>query len=170
MLSFDTVHAITDHLYLADDAHTGDSLAAAVVLLLHEHTDPARSRRLVRAVEYPLPAGDADRVMTEQLLRFARQLTAATTERAPAVETGVRLLACAVRYGDIDLDADTPRAVQRIDAVDTDGRLYRLVRHCRATAPTLLIDDTAVPHDVPATHPALLDILAAGTKCEAQRS
>lgn len=169
MLSFDTVHAITDHLYLADDAHTPDSLATAVVLLLHEHTDPTSSRRLVRAVEYPLPAADADRVLPEQLLHFARQLAAATG-RPPAVETGVRLLACAVRYGDIDLRDDTPKAVQRIDALDTDGRLYRLVRHCRATPPTLLIDDTAGPHDVPATHPALLDILAAGTKREAQRS
>jgi hypothetical protein len=137
------------------------------VLLLHEHTDPSSSRRLVRAVEYPLPATDADRGLPEQLLRFARGLTA--TDRPAAVETGMRLLACAVRYADIDLDADTPRAVQRIDAVDTDGRLYRLVRHCGGTAPTLLIDDTAVPHDVPATHPALLDILAAGSKCEAPR-
>jgi hypothetical protein len=168
-LSFDTVHAITDHLYLADDAHAPDSLAAAVVLLLNEHTDPTNSRRLLRAVEYPLPAGDADRVLPEQLLHFARHLTA-TADRAATVGTGVRLLACAVRYGDINLDAGTPRAVQRIDALDTDGRLYRLVRHCRATPPTLLIDDTVVPHDAPATHPALLDILAAGTKCEAPRS
>lgn len=168
MLPFDTVHAITDHLYLADDAHTPDSLATAVVLLLHEHTDPSSSRRLVRAVEYPLPTADADRGLPEQLLRFARGLTAAPGWSA-AVETGVRLLACAVRYADIDLDADTPRVVQRIDAVDIDGRLYRLVRHCRVTPPALLIDDTAVPHDVPATHPALLDILAAGTADEAPR-
>jgi hypothetical protein len=169
VLPFDTVHAITDHLYLADDAHTPDSLATAVVLLLHEHTDPSSSRRLVRAVEYPLPTADADRGLPEQLLRFARGLTAAT-DRPAAVETGMRLLACAVRYADIDLDAATPRAVQRIDAADTDGRVYRLVRHCRGTAPTLLIDDTAVPHDVPATHPALHDNQAAGSKCEAQRS
>lgn len=170
MLPFDTVHAITDHLYLADDAHTPGSLAAAVVLLLlHEHTDPTSSRRLVRAVEYPLPATDADRGLPEQLLRFARGLTAVTDRASGAVETGMRLLACAVRYADIDLDADTPRVVQRIDAVDIDGRLYRLVRHCRGTAPALLIDDTAVPHDVPATHRGLLDILAAGTASEAPR-
>jgi hypothetical protein len=170
VLQFDTVHAITDHLYLADDAHTPDSLAAAVVLLLHEHSDPTSSRRLVRAVEYPPPTADADRGLPEQLLRFARGLTAVTDRASGTGETGPRLLAGAVRYADIDLDADTPRVVQRIDAVDTDGRVYRLVRHCRVAPPTLLIDDTAVPHDVPATHPALLDILAAGTASEAPRS
>jgi hypothetical protein len=54
VLSFDTMHAITDHLYLADNAHALDSLAAAatvllLLLLLHEHTDPtsARPRRRV---------------------------------------------------------------------------------------------------------------------------
>lgn len=167
MLPFDTVHAITDHLYLADDAHTPESLtAAAVVLLLHEHTDPSSSRRLLRAVEYPLPATDADCVLPELLLRFARQLTAAG---ASTGETGMRLLACAVRYSDIDLDAANPKVVQRIDALDTDGRLYRLLRRRRFTEPTLLIDDIPVLPEVPATYRGLLDILAAGSTSEAGR-
>jgi hypothetical protein len=169
-LSFDTVHAITDHLYLADAAHTtGDN--AAVVLLLHEHTDPVGSRRLVRAVEYPLLAAEADRGLPEQLLLFTRRLTTATDRRPPVTpDVGARLLASAVRYGDIDLTGDVPQVVQRIDAVDTDGRVYRLVRQRRDARPILLIDDAAVPTDTPATHPALVDILGAAAAGETKRS
>ncbi len=162
MLSFDTVHAITDHLYLADAAHPADPLTATPTLLLLQEPSRATARRLVRAVEIPLPDADGDAALPEQLHHVAQAVTALTrTSVIAAAVGGWPVLAAAIRYADVVVHGDTVALTYRVDAVDTDGRLYRLTRRPGDSAPTLLIDDVPDPAAVPATHPGLTEVMAA---------
>ncbi len=161
MLSFDTVHAITDHLYLADAAHPTDRLTAAPALLLLHEPSRATTRRLVRGVEIPLPDGD-DTALPEHLHHLAHAVAALTrTPVFAAAIAGRTMLAAAIRYADVTVHADTVALTYRVDAVDTDGRLYRLTRGPGDSTPTLLIDDIPDPAALPATHPGLAEVLAA---------
>ncbi len=162
MSSFDTVHAITDHLYLADAAHRSDRLTAAPTLLLLHEPSRATARRLVRGVEIPLADAGDDTALPDDLQLLAQAVAALTrTPVFAAAVAGRTLLAAAIGYADVAVHDDTVALTYRVDAVDTDGRLYRLTRRPGDSAPTLLIDDVPDPDGLPATHPGLTAVLAA---------
>ncbi|MEV0157591.1 hypothetical protein AB0H57_28235 [Micromonospora sp. NPDC050686] len=177
MLSFTAVHALAGCLLATDvDAeHLGWGQPPTLLLI---HTRPlhtASPAHALRSVEFPLRRGDllADPAGMPALLhRLAaglRQPHASTPYQATldtivrlirATEPDARLLAWAACYDDILTIGDAPRQARRIDAVDTDGRLYQLT-HPRDDQPLLLIDDTPDPGDVPATYPGLTALLTA---------
>ena len=162
MLSFDTVHAITDHLYLADAAHPADRLAAAPALLVLHEPSEATTRRLVRAVEIPLSDAGDDIALPDDLRHLAQAVSALIgIPMFAAAVAGRTLLAAAIRYADVTVHADSLALTYRVDAVDTDGRLYRLTRGPGDSTPTLLIDDLPDPAGLPATHCGLTAVLAA---------
>jgi hypothetical protein len=162
VLSFDSVHAITDHLYLADAAHPADRLTAAPTFLLLHEPSRATAHRLVRAVEIPLLDTGDDTALPERVHQIAQAI--ATLTRTPVIAAAVAgrtMLAAAIRYADVTVHADTVALTYRIDAVDTDGRFYRLTRCPGGSIPTLLIDDVPDPGALPATHLGLTAVLAA---------
>lgn len=82
---------------------------------------------------------------------------------ADAVTTtipGMRLTALAVHYTDITTMAGQINRVDRVDAVDTDGRVYQVLR-IEGGHPWIAVDATPDPDDIPATQPGLAAILAA---------
>ncbi|MEV4481830.1 hypothetical protein [Micromonospora coxensis] len=173
MLSSSAVHTLVCCLIAADaDAETLRWGQPATLLLIHDrrvHT--AGSIREVRSVEFPLHRDD---LLTEPaglpalLHRLAAGLdnpTASTPYLATlttiiglirATEPDARLVAWAACYDDILTIDGQPRQGRRIDAVDTDGRVYQLT-HVRGEDQPLLLVDTG---DVPATYPGLAALLA----------
>ncbi len=81
----------------------------------------------------------------------------------------IRVLAWAVAYEDITTltggsdGADEVRELRRVDAVDSDGRVYQVTRHRFEPTAVVLIDDQPDPADTPATVPALAALLSATT-------
>jgi hypothetical protein len=95
-------------------------------------------------------------------------LRAARRSSRPGVP--VRAVAWAVLYEDISAvtahgpnDVDEVDEVRRVDAVDSDGRVYQLTRGRFESAAVVLIDDQPDPADTPATVPALAALLRATT-------
>jgi hypothetical protein len=166
VLSFDTVHAITDHLYLADAAACrSDRLTAVPALLLLHEPSRATARRLVRAVEIPLLNVEPDQPLSAHLQHVAHTATTGAARSVlAAAAAGGPLLAAGVRYADVTVHDDAVDLAHRIDAVDTDGRLYRLARRPDDSTPVLLIDDIPDPADLPATHAGLAAVLTAATR------
>ncbi|PSK61234.1 hypothetical protein B0E53_06871 [Micromonospora sp. MH33] len=129
----------------------------------------------MRSVEFPLRRDDLTDsaglpALLHRLAAGLRQPHASTPYQATldtivrlirATEPDARLLAWATCYDDILTIGDAPRQVRRIDAVDTDGRLYQLTHPRGDDHPLLLIDDTPKPGDVPATYPGLTALLTA---------
>ncbi|MEU8332172.1 hypothetical protein [Micromonospora sp. NPDC048839] len=72
-----------------------------------------------------------------------------------------RLMAWAACYADVHTLDGEPRQIRRVDAVDTDGRLYQLTHLTGEEHPLVLVDDTPEPRDLPATYPGLVALLAA---------
>jgi hypothetical protein len=87
----------------------------------------------------PLPAGGL------------RRLLAPVTGPRP----GDRLLAFAVCYDDLAVDTRHLHAQRRVEAVDTDARLYEVSIHPDDRAAVVVVDDEPGPHDLPATYPPL---------------
>ena len=178
MLSFTAVHALAGCLLATDvDAeHLGWGQPPTLLLI---HTRPlhtASPAHALRSVEFPLrrddlltdPAGLP--ALLHRLAAGLRQPHAATPYQATldtivrlirATEPDARLLAWATCYDDTRTINDAPRQARRIDAVDTDGRLYQLTHPRGDDQPLLLIDDTPDPGDVPATYPGLTALLTA---------
>lgn len=107
----------------------------------------------------------------DEFIRVVRQRAAeALTDVFTPPQPGMRLLACAIAYDDIHSDAPhgtasparlcTVTAVRRIDAVDTDGRVYQVMR-LPGQQPIVVVDDEPDPGDTPATHPGLTALLTA---------
>lgn len=177
MLSSGTVHAITNHLLAAAETLTAarDGGCPPTLLLIHDHPiDGDNSTlRAMGAVEFPLPTdgtGGGHRGLADLLHEVAATITAVVDATAPHVPPtqiltdrtpGMRLLAWAVRYDDVDTTDDDPRLVRRVDAVDIDGRVYQLTRHPGERKPIVLIDETPDPDDLPATQPALAALVHA---------
>jgi hypothetical protein len=99
---------------------------------------------------------------------FVAGLRAARRSSRPGVP--VRVLACAVVYEDITtLTTDGPSGadevgeVRRVDAVDSDGRVYQVTRRRFDPATVVLVDDQPDPADTPATVPGLAALLSATT-------
>jgi hypothetical protein len=166
VLSFDTVHAITDHLYrfLANAAHPTDphdAAPTAALLVASLLTAP----HLIRPFDLVLPGADQGALPDQLLLTAA--ITATTTfttirTRAQGSRTSLSI-ACTVRYIDLPTRSGAAQVVRRVDALDTDGRLYRLTGH-GDTEPFLLIDDCPARAELPATHAGLAAVLTAATR------
>ena len=171
MLSFDTVHAITENLVAAtataaDTAPGVDHLSQPPnLLLLDEHpTALASPLRLLRTLHLPLPADTAaDRPLQHLLHDTALALSRLGTRHpimhavnnadagVAATRTRRRLLAWAVRYIDIDMSTGAPHLARRVDAVDVDGRIYQVSLLQAETRPVVHIDEHPHPHDSPPT-------------------
>jgi hypothetical protein len=93
-------------------------------------------------------------------------LRAARRSSRPGIPA--RVLAWAVAYEDITtLTTDGPTGadevgeVRRVDAVDSDGRVYQVTRRRFDPAAVVLVDDQPDPADTPATVPGLAALLSA---------
>ncbi|SBT65654.1 hypothetical protein GA0070622_2655 [Micromonospora sediminicola] len=186
MLSLTAVHALAGCLLATDvDAeHLGWGQPPTLLLI---HTRPlhtASPARALRSVEFPLrrddlltdPAGLP--ALLHRLAAGLRQPHAATPYQATldtivrlirATEPDARLLAWATCYDDILTNGDAPGQARRINAVDTDGRLYQLTHPRGDDQPLLLIDDSPDPGNVPATYPGLTALLTATTQKASSR-
>ncbi|MGS2619306.1 hypothetical protein ACVCAH_33000 [Micromonospora sp. LZ34] len=181
MLSFAAVHTLAGCL-LAVDAEA-DVLGwgrPATLLLIHDralHPGCSARLRVMRSVEFPLHPDDllTDPAGLPALLhRLATAVGQPDRTAGPyrvtldtiiglirGVESDARLLAWAAVYDDILIAAGEPFQVRRVDAVDTDGRVYQLTHLHGEDHPHLVVDDEPDPHDTPATGPGLAALLAA---------
>lgn len=180
MLSFRTVHTLARCLLAADaDGETLGRGQPVTLLLIHDQPQtPAAPHRMreTRSLEFPPHRDDllTDAAGLPALLhRLAAALdnpNASTSYQATLdtiigrirqTEPDARLLAWAACYDTILTTEGQPRQARRVDAVDTDGRWYE-VTHLRGEEHALmLVDDTPVPGDIPATYPGLAALLAA---------
>lgn len=182
MLSFDTVHAITEHLVAATVPTTGPDLEtyrltqAPTLLVLDDQRAPAGALRLLRTLHIPLPDDTAARQPLALLLHHtawslsrqgaAHPIMQASHTRQVAGGQALdhrRQLAWAVRYVDIDVSTGAPKPVCRVDAIDVDGRFYQVSLLLGETCPVVHIDDRINPNDVPATASGLAALAAAAT-------
>ena len=189
MLSFDTVHAITEQLLAATGAATDVALDVhhisqppTLLLLDEQPTAPAGLLRLLRTLQIALPADAATREPLETLLHDTAQTLSCLGAAHPimtavdAADAGVakarqrRLLAWAVRYVDIDLSTGAPNLARRVDAVDIDGRVYQVSLLLAQTCPVVHIDDHPDPYDSPATASGLAALAIATGRLVAART
>lgn len=179
MLSFSTVHALAGCLLAADaDAETLGWGQPATLLLIHDRpphgAGPAPARE-VRSLEFPLhrddlltdPAGLP--ALLHRLAAGVGNPDVTTPYRATldaiiglirAATPDARLLAWATCYDDIHAAGGQPRQARRVDALDTDGRLYTVTRLRGEDHPLLGVTDTP-DSGIPATCPGLAALLAA---------
>ncbi|MCO1597616.1 hypothetical protein M8C17_20910 [Micromonospora sp. RHAY321] len=180
MLSFPAVHTLAGCLLATNaDADVLGWGRPATLLLIHDrplHAGCPAKLRAMRSVEFPL---HPDGLLTEPaglpalLHRLAtgldHPLSAAMPYRATLdtiiglirdTAPDARLLAWAALYDDILTVAGGPRQARRIDAVDTDGRVYQLTHLCGEDHPLLAVDETPAAANTPATGPGLAALLA----------
>ena len=191
MLSFDTVHALTECLlHVQHDTPPAPPAAPELlgtVVLAQDYTLGLTDWRLrqVRALQMPL-LGDRrhHHTLPAALHQVADALApdpdAATGGSVLADDgplhpddldvlrhalherrPGLRLLAWAVCYDDLLADTDELTVLRRVEAVDVDGRVYQLSLRPGETHPVVLIDEHPDPGDLPATHPALAQLATA---------
>lgn len=182
MLSSNAVRTLTDCLIAADaDADQMGWGQPPTLLLVHDWLlrSRPRRRRAMRSLEFPLHPDDtlADPAGLPTLLhRLAAGLinpSVPTPYRATldtiitqvrATRPDARLVAWAACYDDIHIPGGQPRQARRVDAVDTDGRVYQLTHLRDEDHPLVCVDDTPDPNDIPATYPGLVALLAATTR------
>ena len=180
MLSFNTVHAITEHLVAAAAPAAGPApyrLTQAPVLLvvLDAHRPPA-GPRLLRTLQIPLADDTAAHHPLALLLHHTAESLSRHGAAHPIMQTlrtlrivGDRApardsqLAWATRYTDIDVSAGTPHLVERIEAIDVDGRSYQVSLAPGETSPVVHVDDRPDPHEFPAIA-GLAALAAAATR------
>lgn len=180
MLSSSTVHTLAACLVAADaDAEALGWGRPATLLLIHDRPlDPAGPPpiRELRSLEFPLRRDD---LLTDPagLPALLHRLAASLDHPGPATPyqatldtiiglirattPDARLLGWATCYDYIHIAHGRPHQARRVDAVDTDGRLYELTRQRGTDQPLLLIDANPDRGDVPATYPGLAALLAA---------
>ncbi|MDG4795052.1 hypothetical protein [Micromonospora sp. WMMD1082] len=176
MLSFNDVHALTGCLLTAEtDTHAYGWHQSPTLLLIHHQPRTGASTLVVDSVALPLHRDDAatDPAGLPNLLhRLAADLDTPDT-RSPyqvtfrtvvaqirVAEPDTALLAWAICYEDIPT-VDHPRPVRRLDAVDTDRRLYQVNRVRGEDHAQVDVDDTPEPGDAPATYAGLTALLTA---------
>ncbi|WP_346535511.1 hypothetical protein [Micromonospora sp. DPT] len=183
MLSFPAVHTLAGCLLAVDaDAEVLGWGRPATLLLLHDrplHPDGPAMLRAVRSIEFPLHPDDllTDPAGLPALLHrlatalgqpdrdtaTAYQVTLDTIIGLIGIGSGARLLAWAAVYDDLLPAAGRPRRARRVDAVDTDGRVYQLTHLHGEEHPTLAVHDgPGAAHTTPAA-PGLSALLAATT-------
>ncbi len=188
MLSFSTVHALTTCLLHAEgEAPSGTATAQwlGTLVLAQDHpVGPATSRlRHLRLLHLPL---SGQHHQQHSLPAALDQIADALCRRDPSPgdrsspgaggplhpgeldvlraalhQPGMRLLAWAVRYDDVLADDEHLATVQRVEAVDVDGRVYQLSRPPGEPHPVGLLDEQPDPADLPATHPPLARLATA---------
>jgi hypothetical protein len=183
VLSFDTVHALTDCLIRlqADDRCTPAAAPELLGTLMLAQDNPAGSPhghlRQLRTLYVPLLAGPQLHHTLPAALHHVADALSGTAHTAPPdgplsaadltllhaqlrnYRPGLRLLAWAVCYDDVR--ATPPHGLtllRRVDAVDADGRVYQLSRRPDETQPTVTLDDRPNPGDLPATYPPLAQL------------
>lgn len=192
MLSFDTVHALTECLLHVEHDTPPAPLAAAehlgtLVLVQDQPTCPnGGPLRALRVLRLPL-LGDERRHLTlpAALHQIADDMTADVTTPASSNDgdengplhaddlaslrhalreprPGLRLLAWAVCYDDLLADDEGVVALRHVEAVDVDGRVYQLSRRPGESRPVVLLDEQADTGDLPATHPPLVRLATTG--------
>jgi hypothetical protein len=184
MLSFNTTHALTGYLLDADAHAESRGWGNAPVLLLVQDRPlvaaGTRQLRHMRAVTITLqPDKVAERragipgvlhdivaTLADRDSQLAAEHDAVDLDAAAGqiCGCGARVLAWAVLYEDVHVDAADLRQIRRVDAVDIDGRVYQLTRLRGETHPVVVIDEQPDPAGTPATHPGLAALLAATAK------
>ena len=191
MLSFDTVHALTECLLRVQQdtppaPPAAPELLGTIVLAQDYRLGlPDWRLRQVRVLQLPL-LGDRRRHHT---LPAALHQIADTLAPHPGTAAsggmladdgplhpddldvlrhalherrpGLRLLAWAVCYDDLLADTAHLPMLRRVDAVDVDGRVYQLSLRTGETGPVVVIGEHRDPGDLPATHPALAQLATA---------
>ncbi|MEH0827806.1 MULTISPECIES: hypothetical protein [unclassified Micromonospora] len=189
MLSIPAVHTLAGCLLAVDaDADVlGWGRPATLLLLLHDrpqHPDGPARLRAVRSVEFPLHPEDllTDPAGLPALLHrlatalgqpdrdaaTAYQVTLDTIIGLIGIRSGARLLAWAAVYDDLLTAAGRSRRVRRVDAVDTDGRVYQLTHLYGEEHPALAVHEGPdAAHTTPAG-PGLAALLAATARLAAR--
>jgi hypothetical protein len=168
MLSFRTTHAITGEL-LAVTRSAGSSSRPLLLIIEdrpagHPASPDARHLR-VTPIDLPEqlwtahPGGVA--AVLEDLAAATLHPSRPIRHRDDSFGPDARLLAVAVCYDDIatDPDTDTVAAIRRVDAVDTDGRVYQLSQLPTEKNAIAILDEEPDPRDTPATHPGPCDLI-----------
>jgi hypothetical protein len=166
MLSFDTIHVLTGQL--VDESL---SRTAPALVVIHDGPAPDGSSATTHAMQVQrAPLGDLNRwrtgvpglltdlrdaILNHTASPHLRLIAQAVTHSPP----GMRLTAIAVHYTDIATTGDQIGPIERVDAVDIDGRVYQVTRYDGGN-PWVVIDATPDPDDLPATQPGLAAILA----------
>jgi hypothetical protein len=165
MLSFDTTHHLTD-LLLGVEAVTADHGSPTVPILVAIWDQPSTVRgvRQLRAAPLPVPsyawlahpAGIAGVLTT--VAAALRSPTAQAALRLARDLFDQRLVTAALVY-----QTRTDTTVARyVDAVDVDGRLYRLTRPAGGDHVSIAIDDDPTDTDPPTR--ALLTAIVHATR------
>jgi hypothetical protein len=158
VLTFDTVEALTYYLHLFDQPPPTSCTEVAMLLL--EHVDPATGREQTWVIELRRP--HPDQPLPEHLHHLAQWLPGRLAAMLrPTAIGATTVIACAVRYTDIELRDGSPRLVHRVEAVDVDRRVYQLVRDSTDTTPAQHIDEQPDPAQSTATHAGLVAVLTA---------
>lgn len=195
MLSFNTVHALVDHLMQLNTAPTWLNAkpfrGLGTIAVVHDHPlrEGAPDLRCLRVLQLPLRTDHRrHQTLPAALHQIADSLTpepTAGTSRTPEPagpplnpfdldilrqqvhqpHPGLRLLAWAVCYDDLLADADTLTRARRVEAIDADGRVYQLSRTAGEAYPVVLADEQPDPADLPTTYPALAHLAAASATC-----
>ncbi|MEU5931100.1 hypothetical protein [Micromonospora sp. NPDC047187] len=176
-MSFHTVHTLTGCLlHLEASADLLGWGRPPLLLLVQDRPAPTAlhgTRRQIRAVHLPLNdtrmgryrAGLADLLPDLATALDSNQPVARPTLAAcvdiglitnllAEPTPGLRLLAWAVCYEDVLVESDDLHEIRRVDAVDVDGRGYRITRLRGEPHPVVRVDDH-VDHDAAATRSAL---------------
>ncbi|MBQ0896749.1 hypothetical protein KBX37_27270 [Micromonospora sp. U56] len=188
MLSFPAVHTLAGCLLAVDaDADVLGWGRSATLLLIHDrplHPDGPVRLRAVRSVEFPLHPDDllTDPAGLPALLHrlatalgqpdrdaaTAYQVTLDTIIELIGIRSGARLLAWAAVYDDLLPAAGRARRVRRVDAVDTDGRLYQLTHLHAEEHPAVAVHDGPGAANTFPAGPGLSALLAATARLAAR--
>ncbi|ROO63006.1 hypothetical protein EDC02_5015 [Micromonospora sp. Llam0] len=165
MLSFRTTHAITGELIAA--THSAHWRGHPLLLLIQDR--PAAQptvpdARHLRVTPIDLP----ERLWTERpggvaavLHILAAGAVHPTRHDDDSFGPDARTLAVAVCYDDIVTAPALVAAIRRVEAVDTDGRVYQLSQLPDEDNAVVIVNERPDPRDTPATYPGLRGLLHA---------
>lgn len=187
MMSFPTVHALTGCLLDEEaNAHLLGWGRPPFLLLVQDRPAPSPphgTRRQIRTVQLPLNTTRMNRYRAG-LVDFLPDLAAALRPDRPVVRPtlaacvdlaliaeliadpspGQRLLAWAVCYEDVLVEADEPHEIRQVEAVDADHRGYQITRWRPHPHPVVFIDEELDPDHEPPIRAALAGLVEATTR------
>ncbi|WP_245714630.1 hypothetical protein [Micromonospora inyonensis] len=183
-MSFAAVHTLTGLLLNVEASADGLGWGRPPLLLLVQDrpspSAPHGTRRQARAAPLPVHGRRVGRYRAG-LPEFLRDLAAALRADRPVGRPtlaacvdlgligdlvadptpGLRLLAWAVCYEDVLVESDEPHEIRRVDAVDVDGRGYRITRSRGEPHPVVVVNDRPERDYEPATRPGLAGLVEA---------
>ncbi len=168
MLPYDTVHDLTNRLLTIEaDAHRRGWTRPPIVLVIVDRRDGEPGGSALQTITLPLQTrrtASRDTPLPDLLHGLAAVLhTRSVTGRRGTAIVG-RILVCGVLYHDLHSSIDELCRSRRLEAVDTHGRRYRIVRREDQPYPTVHHGCAGDGGPVPATHPGLAEILAAANR------